>query len=483
MNEMKHLSLLTDFYQLTMMNGYLKNDMMEEEVVFDLFFRENPCDSGYTIVAGIEQIIDYIENLKFHQDELDYLASLGTFGEDFIEALRNFTFRGTIYGVEEGTVMFPHEPLLRVKGTCFETQLIETALLNVMNHQSLIATKAARIVTAAKGDPVFEFGLRRAQGPDAGVFGARAAVIGGCSSTSNVLAGMKFNLSVVGTQAHSWIQKFPTELEAFRAYAKAYPDGCLLLVDTYNTLETGVPNAITVFRELRARGHEPKGIRIDSGDIAYLSKQARKMLDEAGFPDTTIVASSDLDEDTISALKDQQAKIDGWGVGTNLITSKNCPALGGVYKLSAAEEKGALVPKIKISNNPEKITNPGFKNIYRIYDAQSGKAQADLITLEHEVLDEDKPLTIFHPIYTWKQTTFTNYRLKKLLIPIYQDGKLVYRRRSTEEVREKVSRELDSLWPEYKRLTRPQIYKVDLSQALWQLKQDLVNENKVTPHK
>ena len=483
MNEMKHLSLLTDFYQLTMMNGYLKNDMTEEEVVFDLFFRENPCHSGYTIVAGIEQVIDYIENLKFHEDELAYLSSLGTFQEDFIEALRNFTFRGTIYGVEEGTVMFPHEPILRVKGTCFETQLIETALLNVMNHQSLIATKAARIVTAAKGDPVFEFGLRRAQGPDAGVYGARAAVIGGCSSTSNVLAGMKFHLSVVGTQAHSWIQKFPSELEAFRAYAKAYPDECLLLVDTYNTLETGVPNAIQVFRELRAQGHEAKGIRIDSGDIAYLSKQARKMLDDAGFPEATIVASSDLDEDTISALKDQQAKIDGWGVGTNLITSKNCPALGGVYKLSAAEEKGELIPKIKISNNPEKITNPGFKNIYRIYDTGSGKAQADLITLEHEVLDESKPLTIFHPIYTWKQTTFRNYRLKKLLTPIFVEGKLVYRRRSTEEIKEKVSKELNSLWPEYKRLTRPQIYKVDLSQALWQLKQDLVNENKVTPQK
>jgi len=483
MNEMKHLSLLTDFYQLTMMNGYLQNDMMDDEVVFDLFFRENPCHSGYTIIAGIEQIIDYIENLKFHEDELSYLAGLGTFGEDFIEALRNFKFKGTIYGVEEGSIMFPQEPILRVKGTCFETQLIETALLNVMNHQSLIATKAARIVTAAKGDPVFEFGLRRAQGPDAGVYGARAAVIGGCSSTSNVLAGMKFNLPVVGTQAHSWIQKFPSELEAFRAYAKAYPDGCLLLVDTYNTIETGIPNAITVFNELRAQGHEPKGIRIDSGDIAYLSKQARKMLDEAGFPQVTIVASSDLDEDVISSLKDQNAKVDGWGVGTNLITSKNCPALGGVYKLSAAEENGELVPKIKISNNPEKITNPGFKNVYRIYDKKSGKAQADLITLEDEVIDEDKPLTIFHPIYTFKQTTFTEYQLKKLLIPIFVDGKLVYQRRSTQEVKDKVSMELSTLWPEYKRLARPQLYKIDLSEKLWQLKQDLVNENKVPTKK
>ncbi len=483
MNEMKHLSLLTDFYQLTMMNGYLQNDMTDEIVVFDLFFRENPCHSGYTIIAGIEQVIDYIENLKFHEDELSYLASLGTFKEDFIDALRNFKFSGTIYGVAEGTVMFPHEPILRVKGTCFETQLIETALLNVMNHQSLIATKAARIVTAAKGDPVFEFGLRRAQGPDAGVYGARAAVIGGCSSTSNVLAGMKFDLTVVGTQAHSWIQKFPTELESFRAYAKAYPDDCLLLVDTYNTLEAGVPNAITVFNELRTQGHKPKGIRIDSGDIAYLSKQARRMLDEAGFPDAIIVASSDLDEDTISALKDQKAEINGWGVGTNLITSKNCPALGGVYKLSAAEEDGELVPKIKISNNPEKITNPGFKNVYRIYDEKTGKAQADLIALDDEVIDEDQPLTIFHPVYTWKQTTFTDYRLKKLLQPIFIDGELVYQRQTTQQIKDKVSKELDSLWPEYRRLTRPQIYKVDLSEALWQLKQDLVNENKVFPKK
>lgn len=481
MKHMKHLSLLTDFYQLTMMNGYLKNDMMEDVVAFDLFFRENPCHSGYTIIAGIEQIIDYIENLKFHEDELSYLASQGTFDGEFIEALRNFEFKGTIYGVEEGTLMFPHEPVLRVKGTCFETQLIETALLNVLNHQSLIATKAARIVTAAKGDPVFEFGLRRAQGPDAGVFGARAAVIGGCSSTSNVLAGMKFDIPVVGTQAHSWVQKFPSELEAFRAYAKAYPDSCLLLVDTYNTIEAGIPNAITVFQELRDKGHEPKGIRIDSGDLAYLSKQARKMLDEAGFPDVTIVASSDLDEDTISSLKDQGAEVDGWGVGTNLITSKNCPALGGVYKLCAAEEDGELLPKIKISNNPEKITNPGFKAVYRIYDNKSGTAQADLITLADEVIDEDQPLTIFHPIYTWKKTTFTNYSIKKLLIPIFVDGELVYQRRSTQEVKDKVQKELDSLWPEYKRLRRPQLYKVDLSEKLWQLKQDLVAQNKVSP--
>lgn len=478
MREMKHLSLLTDFYQLTMMNGYLKNNMSDDQVVFDLFFRENPCHSGFTIIAGIEQVIDYIENLRFHKEDLEYLQSLDTFDEDFIDALRNFKFKGTIYGVEEGTVMFPHEPVLRIKGGCFETQLIETALLNVINHQSLIATKAARIVTAAKGAPVFEFGLRRAQGPDAGVFGARASVIGGCSSTSNVLAGKKFGIPVVGTQAHSWVQKFSSELESFRAYAKAYPSNCLLLVDTYNTLESGLPNAITVFNELKSQGYEPKGIRIDSGDLAYLSKRARKMLDDAGFPDTVIIASSDLDEETIASLKDQGARIDGWGVGTNLITSKGCPALGGVYKLSAIEEEGTLIPKIKISNNPEKITNPGYKTVYRIYDKDTGKAQADLITLADEVIDEEKPLTIFHPVYTWKQTTYDSYYVKDLLVPIYKEGELVYNRRSIQEIQEKVSKELKSLWPEYRRLARPELYKVDLSHALWQLKQDLVEMNK-----
>ncbi|MDR5659213.1 nicotinate phosphoribosyltransferase [Serpentinicella sp. ANB-PHB4] len=471
---MKNLSLLTDFYQLTMMNGYLKNGVHEDMVIFDMFFRQNPNGNGFTVIAGLEQMIEYIENLQFTEEDLEYIRGLG-FDDTFIEHLRNFEFKGTIYGVNEGAIMFPSEPILRVKATCFEAQLIETAILNIINFQSLIATKATRVCNAAKGDAVFEFGLRRAQGPDAGVYGARAAVIGGCSSTSNVLAGKLFNIPVVGTQAHSWIQKFDTELEAFRAYAKAYPDKCMLLVDTYDTLKSGVPNAITVFKELKEAGYEPKGIRIDSGDLAYLSKEARKMLDEAGFKNVTIVASSDLDEATIHTLKIQGAEISGWGVGTNLITSKDCPALGGVYKLAAVEQNGDFIPKIKISENPEKITNPGSKKVVRIYDKSTNKALADLIMLEDEVIDTNKPLTIFHPIYTWKKKTIYNYTIKELLLPIFVDGKRVRPSKTVHEVKQYFEQELSTLWPEYIRLTRPQIYKVDLSQKLWDLKHSMVN--------
>ncbi|SNS45387.1 nicotinate phosphoribosyltransferase [Anaerovirgula multivorans] len=473
---MRNLALLTDFYQLTMMNGYLKHNIHEDIVVFDYFFRKNPCDSSYTIIAGIEQVIDYVENLKFTEEDLDYLRGLG-FDESFLSALKNFKFSGTIYGVPEGSIMFPNEPVLRIKAPSFEAQLIETALLNILNFQSLIATKASRIIEAAEGDPVFEFGLRRAQGPDAGIYGARAAVIGGCSSTSNVLAGKMFDIPVVGTQAHSWIQSFDSELEAFEAYAATYPDNCLLLVDTYNTLNSGVPNAIKVFHQLRKRGFEPKGIRIDSGDIAYLSKEARKILDAAGFQNVSIVASSDLDEETIYSLKIQKSAINGWGVGTNLITSSNCPALGGVYKLSAIEKKDKIIPKIKISENPEKITNPGYKKVIRIYDSYNN-AQADLIMLEEEVIDTNKPLTIFHPIYTWKKKTFNRYSVREMLIPIYQEGNLVYPRKTVSEIRSYAKKELDSLWPEYKRFNRPHLYKVDLSEKLWNLKNQMVSEYK-----
>lgn len=470
-----NITLLTDFYQLTMMNGYYKNNMKDKEVVFDLFFRDNPCDSGYTMIAGIEQVIDYILNLKFSKSDIDYLRSLGTFDDEFLAELESFKFKGDIYGVEEGSIMFPHEPILRVSGNAFESQLIETALLNIINHQSLIATKASRIVEVASNQPVFEFGLRRAQGPDAGVLGARAAMIGGCVSTSNVLAGKEFKVPLTGTMAHSWVQSFPTELEAFYAYANVYPDNTLLLVDTYDTLKHGIPNAIKVFNHLKEKGYTPKGIRIDSGDLAYMSKIARKMLDEAGFKNAMIIASSDLDEYTINSLKQQGAKIDGWGVGTNLITSKACPALGGVYKLSASKEKDGWIPKIKISNNPEKITNPGCKNIYRIFNKTNDKAMADLISLEDEVIDTNKPLTIFHPIYTWKTTTFENYYIKKLLQPIFKKGELVTKRKTTEEVRKFAKDSLSSLWPEYKRINKPHIYKVDLSSKLWTLKRDLLN--------
>ena len=474
---MKNLALLTDYYQLTMMNGYLKNNIHNENVVFDMFFRKNPCDNGYTIIAGIEQMIEYIENLRFTEDDLEYVKGLG-FDNLFIDELRNFKFSGTIYGVKEGSIMFPGEPIIRVKSTCFEAQLVETAILNIINFQSLIATKASRICNAAKGDSVFEFGLRRAQAPDAGIYGARAAVIGGCSSSSNVLAGKMFNIPVVGTQAHSWIQTFDTELESFRAYARTYPDKCMLLVDTYDAIQSGIPNAITVFKELRESGYEPIGIRIDSGDLAYLSKQARKMLDKAGFQKAIIVASSDLDEDTIDDLKIQGAAINGWGVGTNLITSKNCPALGGVYKLAAIEKNNTLIPKIKISENPEKITNPGYKKVVRIYDKYSGKALADLIMLEDEVIEKNRPLTIFHPVYTWKKKVVNNYEVREMLIPIFVDGDKIYESQSVKEIQTYVNKELSTLWPEYLRLNKPQVYKVDLSQKLWTLKQQMVNQYK-----
>lgn len=472
---MKNHTLLTDFYQLTMMNGYLKNNVHNDIVVFDLFFRKNPSENSYTIICGLEQVINYIENLQFSEEDIDYLRSLNSFDEEFFQVLREFKFTGDIYSVPEGSVMFPYEPILRIKATCFEAQLIETALLNMINFQSLIATKAARVCTAAKGDPVLEFGLRRAQGPDAAIYGARAAYIGGCAGTSNVLAGKMFNIPVSGTQAHSWIQKFDSELEAFRAYAKIYPHNCLLLVDTYDTLKSGVPNAITIFQELREQGYTPAGIRIDSGDIAYLSKEARRLLNAAGFPEVKIVASSDLDEDVINSLKIQEAAVDSWGVGTNLITSKGCPALGGVYKLAAVEENGGLVPKIKISENPEKITNPGYKKVVRIYDNSGEFALADVIMLEDEVIDTNKPYTIFHPIYTWKKKTFVHYSVRELLVPIFLGGELVYERKSTNEIREYAKTELATLWPEYKRLNRPQLYKVDLSEKLWRLKDSMVN--------
>ena len=472
---MRNLSMMTDFYQLSMMKGYLENGVADDEVVFDLFFRKNPFHNSFTITAGTESLIEYINGLHFTEEDLRYLKSEG-FDEAFLEKLRQFKFSGDIYGVPEGTIMFPHEPVVRVKATIFEAQLIESAMLNIINFQSLIATKAARICEAAQGDPVFEFGLRRAQGADAAILGARAAYLGGCVATSNVLAGKMFGIPVVGTHAHSWVQKFDSELASFRAYARSYPHNCLLLVDTYNTVNSGIPNAITVFNELRDQGYKPRGIRIDSGDIAYLSKVARQMLDDAGFPDTIIVASSDLEEDTIDSLMIQGAKISAWGVGTNLITSSNWPALGGVYKLVAAEEKGVLIPKIKISDNPEKITNPGLKKVTRIYDESGLFALADLIMLDEETIDTTQPLTIFHPIHTWKTKTFRRYSLRELLEPYYLKGKLVYDRRTVQEVRATVRRELDSLWPEYKRLQRPQLYKVDLSQQLWDLKHDMMKE-------
>ncbi len=474
---MRNLTMMTDLYELTMMNGYLKNGMKDNQAVFDLFFRPLQNNSVYAIMAGLEQALEYIENLHFDEEDLDYLRSLNIFDEEFISYLRDFKFSGEVYAVEEGTPVFPREPLIRVKAPIMEAQLIETALLNIINHQTLIATKASKVVTAAAGGTVLEFGLRRAQGPDAGIYGARAAIIGGCAGTSNVLTGQLFDVAVGGTHAHSWVMSFPDELSAFRAYADMYPNGCLLLVDTYDTLKSGVPNAITVFKELRRKGYEPMGIRLDSGDLAYLSKRARKMLDEAGFEKAKIFASGDLDEDVIWDLKMQGAKLDVYGVGTKLITSDDMPALGGVYKLAAEIVDGKMIPKIKISENAVKITNPGYKQVYRLFSVDDGKAIADLITLDEEVIDETKPLTIFDPIDTWKKMTLENFRAVPLLKPMFVDGKRVYTSPSLKEIQKNYFAQMDTFWDEYKRLTRPHVYKVDLSDKLYALKKELLEKN------
>ncbi len=413
--------------------------------------------------------------MNFSDDDIGYLRSLALFDESFFEILKKLKFTGDLYAIPEGTVVFSYEPLIRVKATILQAQLIETALLNIVNHQTLIATKASRVVHAAQGGTVLEFGLRRAQGPDAGVYGARAAIIGGCSATSNVLTGQLFGIPVRGTHAHSWVMSFPDELTAFRAYAETFPENCLLLVDTYDTLKSGIPNAITVFDELRHKGYKPLGIRLDSGDIAYLSKKARKMLNQAGFDDVKIVASGDLDEWTIWDLKAQGAAVDIWGVGTALITSSDCPALGGVYKLVAEELKGKMHPKIKISENPSKITNPGYKKVYRFYDKDS-KAIADLIMLDDEVVDKRRPLTIFDPVETWKRMTLKNYTARDLLVPVFRNGVKVYDSPRLLDIQIYAKKDLDTLWDEYKRLKNPHIYKVDLSLKLFNLKNELLKE-------
>ena len=473
---MRNLTMMTDLYQLTMMYGYYKCGMRDNLATFDMFYRSKDESTHYAIMAGIEQLMDYIENLHFDDEDIAYLRGMGIFDEDFLTELRGFAFHGDIQAVPEGTIVFSHEPLIRVTAPIFEAQLIETALLNIINHQTLIATKASRVVQAAEGGTIMEFGLRRAQGPDAGIYGARAAVIGGCVGTSNVLTGQMYNMPAMGTHAHSWVMSFPTELEAFRKYAELFPTSCLLLVDTYDTLRSGVPNAITVFNELREKGFEPKGIRLDSGDLAYLSREARKMLDDAGFPNAIICASGDLDENLIRDLKLQGAAIDTWGVGTKLITSEDCPSLGGVYKLSAEYVDGRVVPKIKISENTVKITNPGVKKLYRIYDKANGKAIADLIALEHETYDESHPLTIYDPVNTWKSMTLTNYTMKELQVPLFKNGKRVYESPSLMDIQKHCKEELDTFWDQYKRLLNPQRYKVDLSDSLWMLKNSMIQQ-------
>jgi len=474
---MRNLTLLTDLYQLTMMNGYYKKQRGNQIAVFDVFFRQNNMIT-YSVCAGLEQVVDYILNLNFSEEEVNYLRGLNLFDEDFLSYLGSFKFTGDVYAVPEGTVVFPGEPILTVKAPVIEAQLVETAILNIINHQTLIATKAAKISYAAGEDNVMEFGLRRAQGPDAGIYGSRASIIGGCGSTSNVLAGKMFDIKVSGTHAHSWVMNFPTEYEAFKAYADIYPDATLLLVDTYDTLKSGVPNAIKVFKELRASGHEPVGIRLDSGDLAYLTKQARKMLDEAGFPNTIICASGDMDEYSITSLKMQGAKINSWGIGTKLITSADMPALGGVYKLSAVFEDGKEIPKIKISDNSAKITNPGFKGIYRIFDKATGKAEADLIHLRNENIDFTKPLTVFHPLETWKKTTFTNYYVEEITTKVIEGGKLIAKLPSLKEIVVHAKQSLSGFYDEYRRLDKPHLYKVDLSDGLYELKRKMLREIK-----
>lgn len=476
---MRNLTLLTDLYELTMMQGYFENEDVNQTVIFDMFYRNNPEGNGYAICAGLEQLIDYVKNLHFTEDEIDYLKSLGIFKPAFLAYLRDFRFTGDIYAIPEGTVIFPREPLVKVIAPIMQAQLIETALLNIINHQSLIATKTARIVRAAQGDGVMEFGCRRAQGPDAAIYGARAAIIAGCVGTSNVLCGQMFHVPVSGTHAHSWIMSFPDELSAFRAYAKLYPDACILLIDTYDTLDSGLPHAIQVFKELREQGIHPKryGIRMDSGDLAYLSKKVKAALDAEGFTDAIISASNDLDEGLIGSLKAQGATINSWGVGTNLITSKDCPAFGGVYKLAAIwnEPEQRIEPKIKISENAEKITNPGDKKIYRIYDAQ-GMIVADLIALADEEFSSKDPLLLFDPIETWKKTLLPggSYSMRELLVPVFRKGDCVYESPSVKEIQNICRRELNTLWEESKRFEYPHQTYVDLSRKLWNLKNNLL---------
>jgi len=475
----RNLSLLMDFYELTMANGYFKDGRHQDIAVFDVFFRSIPDDGGYAIFAGLESIIDYIENLRFDDEDINYLKSRNIFDEGFLKYLENFKFTSDVYAIEEGTPIFPNEPLFIIKGPIIECQLIETMVLLSINHQSLIATKTSRIVREAKGRPVFEFGARRAHSFDAANLGARSAYIGGVTGTSNTLAGRLFNIPALGTMAHSYVQSFESEFEAFKSYALNYPDNTLLLVDTYDTLHQGIPNAIRVHNEiLKPMGKSLKGIRIDSGDLAYLSKKVRTLLDEASLTDTKITVSNALDEFIIRDLVvHQDAMIDSFGVGERLITARSEAVFGGVFKLSALEEDGKLIPKIKISDNVAKTTIPGFKQLYRFYD-ENNMAIADLITLHDEVIDSTKPYTLFDPMHPWKQKVVENFRVEKMLVPIFEKGKLVYNIPKLSEIRKRKEQLFESLWKEVIRLKNPHEYYVDLSQDLWDIRQELITKHK-----
>lgn len=478
MNPRYSNALLCDFYEFTMGNGYFANGMKDTISCFDLFFRKVPDQGGFAIAAGLETVIQYIQDLHFTPEDIEYLRSKHTFSEKFLEYLAHFEFTCDIDAVEEGTPVFPNEPIITVKGPAIQAQLLETMLLLSVNHQSLIATKAHRIVTAAQGRDVFEFGSRRAQGNDAAILGARAAYIGGCAGTACSICEPRYGIPAVGTMAHAWVQMFPSEYDAFRAYAELYPDGCTLLIDTYNVLKSGLPNAIRVHKEiLQPTGHRLKGIRIDSGDVAYLSKKARNILDEAGMKDCKIFISNSLDEYIIRDILSQGAKIDYFGVGERLITSRSEPVFGGVYKLVAIEKNGTMIPKIKCSENVEKITTPCEKKVYRLFSNATGKMEADLIAVADETFDFTQPITLFHPDFPWKRKTFENYTAKPLLCPIYRKGKLVYSIPSAQESRQYCMKQTETLWEEIKRFENPENYYVDLSEKLWQIKRDLLVRN------
>lgn len=473
----RNLTMLMDFYELTMSNGYLKAGHKDTVVCFDMFFRKSPDGGGFAIAAGLEQLVEYMESIRFEKEDIEYLRNRGVFEEEFLEYLANFKFTGNISAIPEGTPVFPNEPMVTVTAKAIEAQLVETMLLLTINHQSLIATKTNRIVRAAKGRKVLELGARRAHGYDAAVYGARAAYIGGVDGTATALADIKFNVPAIGTMAHSWVQFFKSEFEAFKTYAETYPDNCILLVDTYDVLHSGIPNAIKVGKEvLEPMGKKLKGIRLDSGDLAYLSNKARKMLDEAGLQDCQIVVSNSLDEYTIETLLNQDAKIDVFGVGERLVTAKSEPVFGGVYKLVAVEEDGEMVPRIKVSENIDKITNPGCKDTWRLYDKETNMAIADVITLNNEVIDDTKPYTIFDQVHIWKTKKVENFYAKKLQVPVYVNGELVYECPTLDQIREYCDEQVNTLWDEVKRFANPHKYYVDLSQDLWFLKNSMLQK-------
>ncbi|MBE6903731.1 MAG: nicotinate phosphoribosyltransferase [Ruminococcaceae bacterium] len=470
-----NLTMLTDFYEFTMGNGYLKTGMGDKIAYFDIFFREVPDGGGFAIMAGLEQAVEYIKNLHFDEEDLEFFRKQNLFCDEFLDYLKNFKFTCDVWSVPEGTPIFPKEPVMIIRGPVIQAQFLETMLLICVNHQSLIATKANKIVRSANGRPVMEFGARRAQGCNAALQGARATYIAGCSSTSCTVAAQKWGIPASGTMAHSWVQLYDNEYEAFKNYAELYPENCILLIDTYNVLKSGIKNAIKVFDEvLKPKGYRPVGVRIDSGDITYLSKKIRKILDDAGYPDCKIVASNSLDEIIIRETTLQGAKIDSFGVGERMITSKSEPVFGGVYKLVAVENDGQIIPKIKISENVAKITNPHFKKVYRIYENSTNKAMADLVCLYDEEIDQTKPLEIFNPDYTWKRKVIEDYTLKPLLVKIFDKGELVYELPDVHTIRDYCLSEVDKLWDEVKRFENPHTYYVDLSQKLWDIRHEML---------